>query len=93
MPLANPSGFVKNKREEFHLNGKFVDINRDFPYKQSSCFLTAAARSVNYIYQQHLILAAITFHGGAFSLSYPWGSPNHAYQENYKMRKSYESPD
>ena len=56
-----------------------MDINRDFPYNQSTdfCLNTIAARTIFKIFQQNLIVSAITFHGGANSITYPWGSLNH----------------
>jgi len=94
LPMANPSGFYLNQREEQQV-GKSIDPNRDFPYNKENdvCFVTAAARVVNHLYRKYLIQAAITFHGGQRAIGYPWGAYNHIAKYVYRQPKAEESPD
>jgi hypothetical protein len=80
VPTANALGYYRNQREE----GK-VDPNRDFPYdnmEQSTneCMQTIAARTINELYQDHLVQLALTFHGGMEVIGYEWGAPSYTGQ-------------
>ncbi|OMJ83263.1 hypothetical protein SteCoe_15851 [Stentor coeruleus] len=87
-PMTNAVGYYRNQREEMH-NKNSDDPNRDFPFDNPySCFSTLAAKTIQKIYEEYLIIAGITFHGGESSLTYPWGAYNH-----YKNGKSTEAPD
>lgn len=87
-PMTNAVGYYRNQREEKHSKGS-TDPNRDFPFDNpDDCFVTLAAKTIQKIYEEHLIVAGITFHGGESSLTYPWGAYNH-----YKNGKSTEAPD
>ena len=52
------------------------------------CMKTSTARLVNELFNDHLFLLSITFHGGDNAIGYPWGAPNHM-----KKSKSTEAPD
>uniref|UniRef100_A0A0G4GYP3 Peptidase M14 domain-containing protein n=1 Tax=Chromera velia CCMP2878 TaxID=1169474 RepID=A0A0G4GYP3_9ALVE len=103
MPMTNPYGFKHNVREEqcpqggggSHFGSCDMDPNRDFPYKQSGerCMRTITARAVNELYHDHLFQLAISFHGGVRSLSYEWGSYDHAVSCGPNCYKSKETPD
>eukprot|EP00928_Gymnodinium_smaydae_P056461 TRINITY_DN39849_c0_g1_i1.p1 TRINITY_DN39849_c0_g1~~TRINITY_DN39849_c0_g1_i1.p1 ORF type:complete len:739 (+),score=97.14 TRINITY_DN39849_c0_g1_i1:72-2288(+) len=84
-PMTNAEGYANFHREE---NG--IDPNRDFPYlqKPGSCMRSQTARVVNELFRRHLFQFMLTFHGGIRSLTYEWGSRNHAIG-----RKSTEAPD
>jgi hypothetical protein len=73
-PMTNAVGYARNKRNE----GRF-DVNRDFPYNQHphKCMKTTAGRTIYKLFSDNLFVTSITFHGGANSISYPWGSFNH----------------
>jgi hypothetical protein len=53
-----------------HYDGS-LDPNRDFAYnvENTLCMRTAAGQALNYIFANHLIMAAISFHGGDHSIS------------------------
>lgn len=51
-----------------------------------------AARIVCRLFQDHLFVTSITFHGGTTVISYPWGSYNRSYKEKSNWI-SYDSPD
>lgn len=72
LPFANAWGYAENKREE---NG--IDVNRDFPYLNTQCFRSNAARIIDRVLHLRVFSAGVTFHGGMRSLTYGWGSPNH----------------
>ena len=72
-----------------------MDINRDFPYDQSSpndCLNTVAARILYKLFIKNHIDAAITFHGGTNVLSYPWGSYSRSISRN-SAYEGYPTPD
>lgn len=86
--MTNAQGYYNNAREE-RMDDKSVDPNRDFGYMTNGkCLETVTAKTIASIFEDHLIRTSITFHGGASSISYPWGAPNHM-----KKRKSTEAPD
>ena len=89
MPAANSEGYYRLKRTEKY-NGIEYDPNRDFPYDNSpdNCLNTLAGRSLVRVIADHMFVIGITFHGGTSSISYPWGSYNHAIKD-----KSEEAPD
>jgi hypothetical protein len=65
---ANALGFYQNRREEL-----FIDANRDFPYDlydPSKCMQTLAARTLNEVFQEHMIQLALTFHAGCEVIGY-----------------------
>lgn len=67
-----------------------MDPNRDFGYDlpEQECMKTTTARLVNELFNEHLFLLSITFHGGDRAIGYPWGAPNHM-----NKGKSTEAPD
>ncbi len=67
-----------------------MDPNRDFGYdlQDKECMKTSTARLVNELFNDHLFLLSITFHGGTRAIGYPWGAPNHMKDFN-----STEAPD
>lgn len=93
LPMANPSGYYRNRREEYDETGFSIDMNRDFPYNNepSKCFKTAGARVINYLFKKYLFQNGITFHGGMYAIGYPWGSENHLVNGN--PRNGHLSPD
>lgn len=56
LPMANPSGYSKIRREEQQKNGNSIDMNRDFPYNQApnKCFKTAGARVIHYLFKKYI---------------------------------------
>ncbi len=98
-PTTNAYGYYNHKREDkiFNRNeNKYQtkDPNRDFPYHKKNkeiineCFLTLAGRTINEIFNEHLILGSLTFHGGDSVIGYAWGNFLHI-----KNNKSTEPPD
>eukprot|EP00397_Hematodinium_sp_SG-2012_P006167 GEMP01006195.1.p1 GENE.GEMP01006195.1~~GEMP01006195.1.p1 ORF type:complete len:1003 (+),score=237.89 GEMP01006195.1:99-3107(+) len=83
-PMTNAAGYHAIKREESNAKGESYDPNRDFPYNDfyqdggKSCMKTIAARVVAELYRHQMIQISITMHSGISSLTYLWGSPNHA---------------
>lgn len=77
-PISNPTGFFQKTREERQIDISY-DPNRDFAYnvKDDRCMLTATGIVISHIYNKYLIQAAISFHGGDNSITYPWGGYNH----------------
>jgi hypothetical protein len=71
------------------------DPNRDFPYfdmtenSYDKCMMTITARTINELFREHIFITAITFHGGANSIGYPWGNNIHL----VNSRKGTEAPD
>ena len=96
IPTTNAQGFSKDLREETTDSGTF-DPNRDFPYqvKSTDCMKTVAARTVFNMMNTNLMTLGITFHAGDNSLSWAWGSENHAEQSENGAEGyvSTESPD
>jgi hypothetical protein len=83
LPMANVNGFYHQKREETVLlneNSTEFDPNRDFPYdpdKKQGCFETSTAELLDAIFRDNIIVGCLTFHGGANSITYPWGNIPH----------------
>ena len=83
VPMANVNGFYNRKREETVVEegkSKEVDPNRDFPFNQSAagrCFETSTALLIDALFKENVIVGALTFHGGANSITYPWGNFAH----------------
>ena len=84
LPTANVNGFDRLDREE-RINGQSHDPNRDFPFDligDQECFVTTTAMVIDAIFRDNMIVGCFTFHGGANSITYPWG--NFAHQKNPK---------
>lgn len=82
LPTANVNGFDRMQREEL-INGVSHDPNRDFPYdieRHEHCFQTTTAMVIDSIFRDNIIIGSITFHGGANSITYPWGNFAHELQ-------------
>lgn len=86
MPVTNPSGYARGRREEHREDPnthRFVDIdpNRDFPYNRdkgnAECMHSVTAQALNEVYRDNVFQLAITFHGGMVAIAYEWGSFNH----------------
>jgi hypothetical protein len=87
VPAINSLGYFRNHRRE-----GTDDPNRDFPFQiddPKQCMKTIAGRTMNEIYQSHLIQSAITFHGGTEAIAYEWGAP--FYQID--LMSSFDAPD
>ncbi len=73
----------------------YIDPNRDFPYFDFSspftdlCMRTITARTINELFNEHLFLNTITFHGGLNAIGYPWGNNIHLVSGS----KGTEAPD
>ena len=54
-----------------------MDVNRDFPFDLTKppykCFMSETSRAVQVLFNNNMIVATITFHGGMQSISYEWG--------------------
>jgi len=89
MPVPNSQGYFYNRRQEMY-KGEYYDPNRDFPYdnNSSNCLNTLTGRSIVRTITDHMFIIGITFHGGDYAISYPWGSINHAVKS-----KGEEAPD
>lgn len=95
-PMTNANGYYHSNRGEKIANNE-VDPNRDFPYfskleTNKDCMVTIAARTVNEIFLEHLIVNSLTFHGGANVIGYPWGNTVH-YKKTQNGLESTEMPD
>lgn len=66
---------------------------RDFPYNREDddfkWFSTVGARATFKIFQDNLIVSALSFHAGMETIGYNWGSYNHMTEDE----QSTESPD
>ena len=103
-PMTNAYGYANEQREDRVVmkntsQMKLIDPNRDFPYfdynysnVSNECMQTLTSRTVNEIFNEHIIQAAITFHGGINVLGYAWGNFIHAVKNGHQY-KSTESPD
>ena len=103
-PMTNAFGYANEQREDRVIikntsEMKLVDPNRDFPYfdynhsdVSEQCMQTLTSRTVNEIFNEHIVQAAITFHGGINVLGYAWGNFIHAVRNGHQY-KSTESPD
>lgn len=104
-PMTNAFGYANEQREDRVImrdtsQFKLIDPNRDFPYFNynnnsdisNTCMQTLTSRTVNEVFNEHIIQAAITFHGGINVLGYAWGNFIHAVSNGHKY-KSTESPD
>lgn len=95
-PFVNAQGYFRNEREEITDLGFAADINRDFPYNRKEgdyeCFTTVGARATFKIFQNNLIIGALSYHAGQETIGYPWGSYNHVYKEQ-NHEKATETPD
>lgn len=73
LPLLNPDGYVRNWRA----NAAGVDLNRDFPSAtQSQTSVTgrqAETAAIMTWTSARRLTAALTLHGGALGVAYPWG--------------------
>ena len=71
MPVANPSGFVRNLRNEFPSG---IDANRDFPFdtQSDSCLRGVTSRLMDYIYRRWSIDMTITLHQGGEEIGWNW---------------------
>lgn len=96
-PMTNAYGYYNHNREdkviEFDNRKSLEDPNRDFPYsdentEEMSCMRTITGRTINEIFNEHIIIGAITFHGGTNVLGYAWGNYIHKVG-----KKSTEAPD
>ena len=96
-PMTNAYGYYNHNREdkviEFGNRKAFEDPNRDFPYSNDNkevmpCMKTITGRTINEIFNEHIISGAITFHGGTNVLGYAWGNYIHK-----KGNRSTEAPD
>lgn len=92
-PFVNAFGYANNIREELADNGFFYDINRDFPYNRETsdfnCYSTVGARATFKIFQDNLIVSALSFHAGMEAIGYNWGSFNHMDRNEHAT----EAPD
>jgi hypothetical protein len=98
-PFTNSYGFAHKEREDVvrYNNGQvgYIDPNRDFPYFDFSspftdlCMRTITARTINELFNEHLFLNTITFHGGLNAIGYPWGNNIHLVTDS----KGTEAPD
>lgn len=78
LPIANPNGFYELTREEKMNDNISIDINRDFPYDaEIGCLKSPTSRLIDTIFKNNLIIGCLTYHGGANSISYPWGNFPH----------------
>ena len=98
-PMTNAYGYYNYQREDrlvYRGSGKVetADPNRDFPYFNSNssmagpCMRTITGRTINEIFNEHIVSGGITFHGGTSVLGYAWGNFVHK-----KGRESTEAPD
>ncbi|MBY0415441.1 MAG: succinylglutamate desuccinylase/aspartoacylase family protein, partial [Bdellovibrionales bacterium] len=93
MPSMNPDGAATASRG----NGKYVDLNRDFPdFSTSDNIDKAEGRQaetiavMNWQKERKFVLSA-NFHGGAEVVNYPWDtSPNKFPEEDYVKELSLE---
>lgn len=101
-PITNTYGFSNSIREDkvVYRDNKtvsYVDPNTDFPYFNSyepindQCMSSITSRTINEIFKEHIIVSAISFHGGMNAIGYPWGNSIHLNKEDQK--KATESPD
>lgn len=75
IPMTNPYGYYNKVRGE-----KGRDPNRDFPYdnQATACMQTVTGRVLHRIFYHYgHIQTGISFHGGAQSITYPWGCYRH----------------
>ena len=98
-PMTNANGYYNQIREEKY-NKMLIDPNRDFPYFQpdfrnpsQNCMKTIAARTVNEVFRESLIINSITFHGGTNVLGYVWGNFIHIMKNQSGIEVSTEAPD
>ena len=96
-PMTNSFGYYHETREDriiYKNNTKgTLDPNRDFPYSKGKnltfpCMRTISARTINEIFNEHIISGGLTFHGGDNVIGYAWGNFIHI-----SNKKSTESPD
>ena len=98
-PMTNAYGYYNYQREDrvvYKGSSKIetADPNRDFPYFNSNssvavpCMRTITGRTINEIFNEHIVSGGITFHGGTSVLGYAWGNFVHK-----KGIESTEAPD
>lgn len=89
MPSMNPDGAAQSTRG----NGRYVDLNRDFPdFSTSDNVDTHNGREpetqavMNWQKNRRFVLSA-NFHGGAEVVNYPWDTVAEAYKDEYKVKE------
>lgn len=97
-PMTNAYGYYHETREDRVIYTKnnskgTLDPNRDFPYSKGKnltfpCMRTLSGRTINEIFNEHIISGGLTFHGGDNVIGYAWGNFIHI-----SNHKSTEAPD
>ena len=69
LPVANPSGFIKNKSKTYPNE---VEIFSDFPTTKNTkeCFKSSASRILDHLYREYEVGVTILIEEGELSLRY-----------------------
>jgi predicted deacylase len=88
-PLANPSGFEKEKRETYP--GK-LDPNRDYPIdKNQECYRTTATHILDHLFRIYSFDLTVILHNGDSQISFPWGTFAHianSHTQDYSVMRA-----
>lgn len=77
IPFINAEAFAARQREE-KVDIFKVDPNRDFPYDNlEGCLRTPTSILLDRLFRNNMFVGVLTFHGGANSITYPWGTFAH----------------
>ncbi|MEL7451201.1 MAG: M14 family zinc carboxypeptidase [Pseudomonadota bacterium] len=86
MPLANPQGFILDRRSSPGTEASNEDMNRDHVYDRDDCqffcsdedsLSTVGGRAIHELARRHLFRVVLDYHGGIELILHPWGSPLH----------------
>jgi predicted deacylase len=71
-PVANPSGFIKHRRQT--VPGE-IDPNRDYPIDGNThCYQTTATHIIDMLFRKYNIDLTIVLHNGGSQISFNWGT-------------------
>lgn len=89
MPSMNPDGAAEGRRG----NGKYVDLNRDFPDFSTNDNIDKMdgrqleTQAVMKWQKEHNFVLSANFHGGAEVVNYPWDTVADVFKDDYKIKE------